>query len=169
MAGVSRAVGFIGASSQYADLGAGFDFGTNDFTFSAWTLVDAVAFPLTTRGASDTKGYEILLGGGGAGTAELRFEDDATNVQVGLTSGLNDGRFHCLTGVFNATHGSFYVDGQLKGSVVRTGSLDNTQNLLLNKRGTFFGDCTVAHTMIFDYALTLAQIESLYLCGRDGQ
>lgn len=130
---------FVSGSSQYLDAGA--LPASSALTFGAVYISGAAnVFAASSRTTSSAQGVEILLGSGGtAGFDVVRVQSSTASVNVG-SSGLNDGRFHHLTGAWTSGGGIIpCVDGvRLSASSTLGGSVTHSQNLYMARRGSTY-------------------------------
>ena len=107
---------------DYVDFGAPavFDFGTEDFTITAWIKMTA-----TTRGSifaigGDDGGgirYTLAMGEGNDNKLTLTMDDDSSkNQSLGATV-INDGVWHHVVGMIKGDVSLVYVDGVEDGSI----------------------------------------------------
>ncbi len=153
--------------------GAGaLDFGTNDFTISAW---------IKTSSTTDNRNF--INKGAGAGISGWRFglASGRPHVLIGDTVGptegyvgptsIADNAWHLVTVVFDRDTGAIgYVDGRATGTVLnitsRNGSVDNSSAILVtaNTYGGFTG--AVDDIKMYNYALTANEARLEYNQGK---
>jgi len=107
---------------DYVDLGtpAVLDFGTEDFTITAWIKMTA-----TTRGSifaigGDDGGgirYTLAMGEGNDNKLTLTMDNDSTKVQSMGDTVINDGVWHHVVGMIKGDVSLVYVDGVEDGSI----------------------------------------------------
>ncbi|MBI4020454.1 MAG: VCBS repeat-containing protein, partial [Candidatus Aenigmarchaeota archaeon] len=80
---------------------------------------------------------------------------------------INDGQWHHVAGTFNGTASSIYVDGVLRNSGPRTGSLASSNTLQIGGSSYCGANLNgqVDDAMVFDRALSAVEIESLFNSG----
>ena len=122
--------------------------------------------------AGSLNGYQVFLSNGNLCAWYIR--DSANLVHDGTdctfnVPGYSNGQWHQAVFVVDASGGKLYVDGALKGSRAWTGaagSVSTTQDLRIGDYpgvtggGHFLGQIDQAR--IYNYALTAAQVASLY-------
>ncbi|MBI4973060.1 DUF2341 domain-containing protein [Candidatus Roizmanbacteria bacterium] len=141
------------------------DFGTGDFTISAWI-----------RTASSASNRNLIRKGAGAGLSGWRFgiEGGVPNVLIGDTVGYTEGnvgstsvadnKWHLVTVVFNRSSNAVgYVDGNATGGVLpistKNGSVNNSSTVDIGNTFSAFSG-SIDEVKIFNYARTAAQIKS---------
>jgi hypothetical protein len=107
---------------DYVDLGAPavLDFGTEDFTITAWIKMTA-----TTRGSifaigGDDGGgirYTLAMGEGNDNKLTLTMDDDSSKNQSMGDTVINDGVWHHVVGMIKGDVALVYVDGVLDGTI----------------------------------------------------
>jgi len=145
------------------------DFGTSDFTVSAWiktTQTGTVYKPVVAaKGGYGQPGFraEILTNG----RMYYRISDNVSGNETSLgTKVLNDGIWHHVVWVFDRDSlVTGYVDGVVVGSNSISsyqGSIDTTSNFYLarNNGGNNFGG-QLDDVEIFNYALTSQQVKNV--------
>ena len=135
----------LSASSAYVDLGA-VPTTAEGVSFVCIGKQDtANTFMWSTRTGS-TSGFELLLGAGGAGTAQVR---RGGNISTPQATGLNDGRFHAYAGSWDANVVSLTVDGVHIGVATGLVTQAHTQNLFIGRRGSTYANGAVAMMALF--------------------
>lgn len=122
---------------EYVDLGAGPTIASAGTLYmSAWILQDFSAFPLSSRTASGTAGYEFLAGAGSvAGLMQARVGTPSTNTAD--ATGLDDAAYHLSVLRLTGSNLELYVDGSIVGSPVAFSSgITPSQNLRIASRAT---------------------------------
>ncbi|MBA4372567.1 MAG: hypothetical protein C0402_06855 [Thermodesulfovibrio sp.] len=154
----------------------------NSFTVSAWiNLLDINAYQVVAGNymgeGGDTGNFSTYMG---INNGEIMFvlnqrQIDGVSIAVPVAKG-----WHHVTGTYDGTNIVLYLDGQLKGTVVRsfTGSTDNTRGWYI---GNFSPETTAAHgyqssfsglideVEIFNRALSADEIAAIYNAGSAGQ
>ena len=107
---------------DYVDLGAPavFDFGTEDFTITAWIKMTA-----TTRGSifaigGDDGGgirYTLAMGEGNDNKLTLTMDNDVSKNQAMGDTIINDGEWHHVVGMIKGDVSLVYVDGVEDGTI----------------------------------------------------
>ncbi len=137
-AGITTALSpyFDGGSGSYASIaspaGGELDFGTGDFTVSAWmnsSQAPAVnVWPLLMNKESATDGYALVNNPSGAAGGKPYFEVKraSTYYQITASAAKNDGIWHQLTGKKTATQIELFVDGVSQGTTAYTNTTSIT-------------------------------------------
>jgi len=122
----------------YADLGnpAALDFGTGDWTVTAWYKTamkgtgDANKGTIYAKGGDSTGGkrYALIMSETREGVVSLICDDDVTKVVVDSKSVTNDDQWHFVVGQREGTVIRIYIDWQLEGT--------NTVTAIYNLSGT---------------------------------
>lgn len=126
------------------DLGSTFSpNNVNNFTVIQSCKINTIdSFSLSSRTSSLTGGFEFLIGSSSTyGNVNLRYTDAEAAKTSATATGLNDGRYHQLTALLDSTNNTatFMVDSNIiDASLVLFGSITNTQNLFIDKRGTTY-------------------------------
>jgi hypothetical protein len=95
------------------------DFGTGDFTISAWINMTAVEKGTVYAKGGDNSGgvrYTLAMGEANENTMTLTTDDDSTKVQASGSIVVNDGAWHHVVGMRSGTDLLVYVDGILDGT-----------------------------------------------------
>jgi len=111
---------------DYVDMGnpEALNFGTNDWTVSAWIILNAqgqgedYVCPIIGNGGDWTGGkrYCVTVNEVTEGCVTLTTDDDVTKVQVIGTVIVNDGDWHHIAATREGTTLSLYIDGVLDGA-----------------------------------------------------
>ncbi len=126
------------------DLGSTFSpNNVNNFTVIQSCKINTIdSFSLSSRTNTSAGGFEFLIGSSSTyGNVNLRYTDDETAKTSATATGLNNGRYHQLTALLDSTNNTatFMVDSNIiDASLVLFGSITNTQNLFIDKRGTTY-------------------------------
>ncbi len=169
-----RAYSFDGTNS-YIDLGnrSHFNFGTNNFTLSAWVKLGANSdykYIITKYRNPEPSSYG--LGTAGAGHSYAFLLDEAPAAAMTGNTSLADGKYHQLLASF--THGQLlrvYLDGVLDGYADISGELGSQSNnmpLLIGKLsdGSGFGrqafQGQIDDVRIYNRALSSNDVAALY-------
>jgi len=116
------------------------------------------------QGNSNSLGFAIGAGGGGAGNF----------IGVGSTVNPFDGQWHHIAGTWDGSTIRFYVDGVLQGTQPFTTPVNNTRpmNIGYSWGGGApqrFFDGQVDEVEIFNRALSVAEIQSMFNAGSAGK
>jgi len=106
---------------DYVDCGnpSMLDFGTGDFTISAWINMTAIERGTVYAKGGDNSGgirYTLAMGEANDNKMTLTTDDDSTKVQAMGGTVVNDGAWHHVVGMRSGTESLVYVDGILDGS-----------------------------------------------------
>jgi hypothetical protein len=162
-----RALKFDGTSTfvSVTDNGHWLDFGTGDFTLSAWILTDAPARP------NDSGRYEVLAKGDPYNTG---YSLSVTNTRAasyvgdtgrtGYSDGtavVNDGRWHHLASRRTSGKVEIFVDGASYWGYSAPDNVDVTTPLVIGRHGikdeTHFQG-TIDEVKLFSRALSLSEL-----------
>ena len=107
---------------DYVDCGnpAALDFGTGDFTVSAWINMTAIERGTVYAKGGDNSGgirYTLAMGEGNDNKMTLTTDDDSTKRQALGATIVNDGNWHHVVGMRYGNTSLVYVDGVLDGSI----------------------------------------------------
>ncbi len=110
----------------YVDLGnpASLDFGTGDWTVTAWFKTGMTGTGDDNKGTIFAKGgdadgghrYALVMSEATEGVVSLTCDDNVTKEQVNSTSKTNDDRWHFVAGQREGTSIRIYIDGYLEGT-----------------------------------------------------
>jgi len=152
-------------SNAYVDFGSDYSFGSNPFSLVQWVFGgdDVDRFSISSRTGSTAYGYEFLIGAGSTpGYWGFRAKGTTAYPQLNVDGGWNDGKWHLLVGTASPSASQFYVDGNLEDSGGTPGTIDNSQNLMLFRRGTTYATVLTGTTIVYADVLTADQITQLY-------
>ncbi|MBN2374839.1 MAG: LamG domain-containing protein, partial [Sedimentisphaerales bacterium] len=153
---------------------------TSEITVASWIKVDsfnpyaAIVGNLYDSGA-DESGYLLGMWTGDRFTFGLVLDDTGRLTHIEVPSGSqNVAQWYHLVGTYNGANMVFYIDGVPVGVVPRSGNIDYTDPY--NPDGTFIGRFkdnnederlagTVDQTAIWDRALSIAEVQTLYGAG----
>ena len=96
------------------------DFGTGDFTISAWINMTATERGTVYAKGGDNSGgirYTLAMGEGNDNRMTLTTDDDSTKRQARGGTIVNDGVWHHVVGMRNGNTSLVFVDGDLDGSI----------------------------------------------------
>lgn len=151
-----------------------FDFGSGDFSVTAWVKTSSTADNRNLIHKGATSGFSGFRVGFTGGRLHALIGDTTTVVENYLapsTRSIADNKWHQITVVFNRSGNAVgYIDGVPSGSVFDistvTGSVDNSSALLMraNTFGTYVG--MLDEVRIFNYALTAAEAKANYNSGQ---
>jgi hypothetical protein len=143
------------------------------FTVSHWinpgNSIDT--FSINKRLSGVVIGYDFLIGPvSTAGQAQFRLQDSITGEGNSNTAtGLNDGKWHHLVGVFTGTQILIYKDGSAVGSPVSYAPAGNFLNTtvfnIAARAGASFYTGKIDEVRIYSRALSAAEITKLYQSG----
>jgi predicted outer membrane repeat protein len=179
--------GMIGGALQldgvndYVDCGnpSALDFGTGDFTVSAWINMTVTKRSTVYAKGGDNRGgirYILSIGEGNANKMTLITDDDATKIEAKGATIVNDGAWHHVVGMRSGTDLLVYVDGVRDGSATLpdgydlsgTSQADALIGAITDARDAtgatlekFFGGA-IDDVRIYSYALSQAEIKALY-------
>jgi len=160
---------------DYVDFGnpTSLDFGTGDWTVSAWIKTtqsgtgDENKGTIYSKGADQTGGirYTLAINEATSGMITLTTDDDATKAQATGNTPANDDLWHHVAGIRIAAQLLVYVDGALDGTGTVPEGYDlsgTTQTnayvgvIVDNRDGTLFKYFTgeIDDVRIYDYALS---------------
>ena len=142
--------------------------GSIDFTVQGWIKTTASASGVIIQQRDSTgSGYvgEYQLSVNSSGNAAFFVYHSAYQFQLTSSQTVNDGNWHCVTGVRQGTNGYIYVDGQLGASGF------GTEQALGSGIGTYIGydqrgnstyfNGQIGSVAVFTNALSAATIQSL--------
>lgn len=153
-----------------------FDFGTGNFTWSAWvkTTQDCSSEKVyLSRYQSGTSIWLGCLNYAGTGKAQFSVRDSNSN-SLETTGGsitINDGQWHHITGIlegYPVATLKVYVDGVLDKTASRTytGNFDSSANFQIGRHITsYYAQAQIDEVKIFNYALTDQQIRNEFNAG----
>ena len=101
----------------------------------------------------------------------LTTDDDSSKVQARGDTVVNDGSWHHITGVFNGSNMTIYVDGVFDGSMDSNSSYNFvTPQLVMSHNAGTYADFngSLDEVMIFDRELTASQISTLFTNQQSG-
>jgi hypothetical protein len=114
------------SQAGYADLGnpASLDFGTADWTVTAWFKTamagtgDANKGTIYAKGGDNTGGrrYTLAMGEVTEGVVSLTCDDDVDKIVANSASLTNDDRWHLVAGQREGMSIKIYIDGRLEGT-----------------------------------------------------
>ncbi|UCD49331.1 MAG: hypothetical protein JSW27_17580 [Phycisphaerales bacterium] len=107
---------------DYVDCGnpAALDFGTGDFTISAWIkLTTTERATVYAKGGDNSGGirYTLAMGEANDNKMTLTTDDDSSKRQARGDTVVNDGEWHHVVGMRSGNMSHVYVDGVLDGSI----------------------------------------------------
>ena len=169
----------------YVDLGnpGALDFGTGDWTITAWYKTAITGTDEAERGViigngGDNAGghrYALIMNESTAGIINLVTDDDATKIQANSVTPTNDDQWHFVAGQREGTEIRIYIDGQLEATETCDPDYDlsgtSQHNAYIgaitdNSSGTPYKMLvgSVDEVAIYDRALSAGEI--LWLAGR---
>ncbi len=170
---IGSALSFDGINN-YVDVGdpgdGSLDFGTADFTLSAWfkTSISAPGFFVCKRAKGYYAGYDFYIQQ--EGRIFARIADGWSVPDARTTEGFNDGLWHHAAAVYDRDGViRIYVDGVSKatsGSIKWIGNVNNSEPFTIGDRNDpghhYYFDGTIDDVRIYDRALSAEEIEELY-------
>ena len=166
----------LDGSTDSVNLGEILPMGTNSCSISAWfktisvaaSPANAIVQNKSTAGPTNA-GYRLLAP---AGMVTFHIADGTNQAVVLRGSGLNDGEWHHVVGTVDRDTDlmKVYVDGSLSGDAVSTaavGDITSTNDLCIGSLlDTYhFFDGAIDNVILFDKALTAADVAALYNSG----
>ncbi|MGE5294336.1 MAG: LamG domain-containing protein, partial [Solirubrobacterales bacterium] len=159
------------------------DFGTGDWTVSAWYKTamvgtgDANKGTIYSKGGDSTGGkrYALIMSETTEGVVSLVADDDVTKYVVDSKSVTNDDEWHCVVGQRQGASLKIYIDGQLEATGTATAAYDLSGTSQHNAYvGTITNHSTGALYKLFSgliddvrvYNESLSEGEILWLAGR---
>jgi hypothetical protein len=176
---VDGALGLDGVD-DYVDCGnpAALDFGTGDFTISAWINMTAIERGTVYAKGGDNSGgirYTLAMGEGNDNKMTLTTDDDSTKRQAKGETIVNDGNWHHVVGMRYGNTSLVYVDGVLDGSIdlpegydlsgtsqanALVGAITDARDATGATLEKFFNG-TIDDVHIYDWALSEAEIRKI--------
>ena len=169
----------------HVDLGnpASLDFGTGDWTVTAWFKTDQSGTGDANKGTIYAKGgdsggghrYALIMSETTEGVLTLVTDDDATKYVVDSISVTNDDQWHFVTGQREGNAIRLFIDGQLEGTATAAEGYDlsgTTQHNAYVGAVTNNGDSSLYklfNGLIDDvriYEQALSEAEILWLAGQ---
>ena len=108
------------------------------------------------------------------GTGFVNFAANGLTSDLTSTHSLNDGKWHHLAAVYNSTNISIYIDGILDASKFSTGLIAQNKNPIYlgaspEAPSAYYFTGLIDELSLYNSPLSLSQIESIYLAGRNGK
>ncbi len=184
---VGQAFSFDGVDDYVSFGNTAGNFGTNDFSIEFWIKTTAATYASVIEKwpVCDVSSFwEIRMRGAGpwgaAGRLEMAMMSDAAGHDVNsifCVRAINDGVFHHVAVVRQATNLSFYIDGtfDVQGSTAGITTLNNAANLTAGRSVCVGSDGTSPFTgqmdeiSIYSRALTAGEVQSIYNAGSAGK
>ncbi|MGA2241282.1 MAG: LamG-like jellyroll fold domain-containing protein [Verrucomicrobiota bacterium] len=172
---VGQAFSFDGASS-YVSIpdSPSLDTFVSSITIEAWIKVNQTTANSNWKGIV-TKGNSSwrLQGRAGAKTVVFSATGVSPNGDLYGSRNVNDSQWHHVAGVYDGTNMFLYVDGTLDVSQLATGSIaQNNYPMCVgqtaNSSGYFFNGL-IDEVSIYNRALTVSEIQSIYAAGSVGK
>ncbi len=148
------------------------NFGTGDFTFSAWTktaqdCTGNKVYAGRYQGIGDVSLWLGCVDSSGVGKARFSVRDSLGNSGPSGDSikTINDNQWHHLVGVKNGSNTIIYVDGirENSGTGSFTGNFNATADFTIGAYpGGNYAEGLIDDVRIYNYALTPTQIKLLY-------
>jgi hypothetical protein len=166
---LGKGLNLVAGSSQSVDFGSGprLVIGAGGFTFAVgYQSAGTNGFALSSRAASGA-GYEILVGASGvAGQTALRLSDGNVQAATGNAT-ISTTTGEVLVGVVDrSTNFSYLYDRgvlQQSASISGIGSIANTQDPFLGKRGATYITMNAYLAYFWNRALRPAEVLELYI------
>jgi hypothetical protein len=162
------------STSPYINIGSGFDFGTQPFTYETWIKRDVISSTLNNYG-------KILIVGDDNGSWGVGIFNDNTLYftkvnfnAVASTGKIDDTKWHHVAVVYTGTQIQFYIDGVAAGNPAYTSTFTNTSGIYIigprqsfgNSNGDQTLDGQLDETRIWkNVALTQTQIKD-WMCRK---
>lgn len=143
------------------------NFSNGEFTFEGWIRWDGSynipnpIFMTKNNTAGQYEGWRVRFNDGAVDyRARFVIDDGPNDIGVSTTTLLNDGSWHHLVFVRNATHILAYVDGLFEASTLATsvGSTDSIADLII---GELF-EGVIDEVQLWDRALNSTEIMNIY-------
>ena len=161
----STGITLASASSQQGSIAFASWMTATSFTYGTWVKTTGASQIVLGRGSASTLGYIGLAAGG---QAFIQSRNTASQNQS-MTGGtvVNDGNWHFLVGVRDASNLHIYVDGVLDDLTTSGASAavntDTTNGMFVGSRGgSAFLNGSTAHNFMCSSALTGAQVAALF-------
>jgi len=162
---------FDAAGSEYIESpsSSDLDFGTNDFTISAWVKTTGTPAQHRTvvckQNPSNSNEWTFQVNADG----KVNFYGAGGSVDVISTTTVNDGNWHHILIKRTSNVFELYIDNVLADQETPASqNLTNTANLRIGHRNSSYNaffDGSISQVAIFDYALSSTQISYLYNSG----
>lgn len=158
----TNATGFSGGSLEIQDSSALNQ--ASSFTVSTWIKTTGTgAIYSRANNAGDNINPELRIESGGLGVMKISNEGTGTTVTTSDT--INDGEWHQVTGRYNGTHISIYIDGERQGfKQVNAHPKKFQRNPRIGDSGTFQSrsfDGKIDELKIFNRSLSSERIEKI--------
>ena len=153
-------------SSDYIDCGSDSSLSPSSFTFSVWSKSDLSNGGWVTKYASENYGFGIY-----SGSIYLNIKTSAGwgGLSVTASSYLTADKWHHIVGTYDETNLKIYVDGNLAGTLSKTGPITySSRNTRIgNLEGTSALDFngSLSNVAIWNSELTQDQILTIYNGG----
>ena len=177
---INTSYSFDGADDQVGitdSVSGNLDFGTDDFSVSAWiknsqTLAsDLNIYGVANKfGSNSAPGWTLSLRGGGTYKGLL--------FRIGASDGLQDvvpttnqstllsnGNWHHVLVIRKSGTGYLYIDGSLVGSNTASKTVSSTNNFVIgnyDQSGAYRFNGQIDDVRVYNHALTLPQVKTLY-------
>ncbi|HYD35103.1 MAG TPA: DUF2341 domain-containing protein [Vitreimonas sp.] len=154
-----------------------FDFGTRDFTLSAWVKTTSGEQSIISKQIANTwNGYNFYIMPDGKLISSVSWLNNGATSSITSTNSVNDGTWKHVVFVMNGadrTNWKLYINGQADsfteaGSDLSGTGIDNTVPLRIGNRE--YNDATdfigqIDDVKVFNYALSTAQVRKEYNAG----
>jgi alpha-tubulin suppressor-like RCC1 family protein len=178
---VGQAFSFNGTDAE-VDMGtnAG-NFGANDFSIEFWiqttsTRAESVLGKRPACDGDSTGFWDMRISNGKLGM-ELMAPGVTDYLQLNATRQVNDGVYHHIAFVRQGTNGTLYIDGtfEVSGSTPGVTYLNTSGDFVIGRSacvgvdGTQYLTGQMDEITVYELALSLPQIQSIYNAGRSGK
>ncbi|MDO8429063.1 MAG: DUF2341 domain-containing protein [Candidatus Daviesbacteria bacterium] len=140
------------------------DFGTGDFSVSAWVKTSTASSRILAKGGGGNPLYQLTVDANGKAGFYIRGTEGNSATSTSTTT-ITDGNWHLVTGVHSGTNIMVFVDGILQDTDAETaGTVDNAIALFIGQFGgsSLWFTGQIDDIKVFNYALTATQIKTLY-------
>ncbi|MDD4931726.1 MAG: LamG domain-containing protein, partial [Candidatus Colwellbacteria bacterium] len=179
--GMSFVTGIIGNAIQFDGVddnvsipdNASLNFGTSDFSVSAWIFYNGFYNQGSAWNMFIGKGSTQSTGGDafGLGTGsdnKARFMVRETSNSTINNTGITDGEWHYITAVRAGTTSKIYVDGNIGTDITISGTVSNVFPLVIGRDSTATRciNGRVDDVRIYNRALSVSEIKAIYSAGK---
>jgi hypothetical protein len=157
------ALDFDAASSEYIDCGNDSSLSPSNFTFSVWAKSDLSNGSWVSKFSSENYGFGIY---GGVIFLNIKTSAGWGGLSLTASSYLTADKWHNIVGTYDETNLKIYVDGNLSGTLSKTGPITySSRNTRIgNLEGTSALDFngSLSNVSIWNAALTSTQVTEIY-------
>ena len=171
---VGGALSFGGSDADYVEIPNESDYDlAGAVSYAVWIKMDPAS---QTWAGVVTKGDHMNLQRSD-GTSHLVWQTKdypgtISQYQLDETDNVVDNQWHHVAVTFDGSQKCIYVDGALSNSAAATGTINTTDYaILIGKNGAAAGHAfkgLIDDVRIYDYALSLAEVDALYTAGSSG-